>query len=81
MRAPFLLFDDSRTGTARLYQRPLGDVAAWHTDELRPAFEQLRQALSERRHVAGFLAYDACYGLEPKLLPLQRSRPGQPLRG
>ena len=38
-----------------------------------------RAALAAGRHVAGFVGYDACYGLEGRLMPLARRSGGAPL--
>ncbi|MGZ8285604.1 MAG: aminodeoxychorismate synthase component I [Allosphingosinicella sp.] len=52
-------------GRARLYRGPVGIVEARRPDEVRPALDRLRG-----RHCAGFIAYEAGLGLEPKLAPL-----------
>ncbi|MDQ3246805.1 MAG: aminodeoxychorismate synthase component I [Pseudomonadota bacterium] len=67
---PFLLFDDARAqgaGKARLYQRPVGTVAAHRREEVRPALEELRRQLAAGRHLAGFLSYEAGFALDPAL--------------
>ena len=79
MRAPFLLFDDARAGNARLYEGPLRTIVARQSGEVAPALEQLRQAVASGAHAAGFIAYDACFGLEPKLAPLARRAGPSPL--
>ncbi|WP_118855793.1 aminodeoxychorismate synthase component I [Sphingomonas mesophila] len=79
MTGPFLLFDDSRKGTARLYERPVGEIVAIEADEVRAALGELRAAVADGRHAAGFIGYDACYGLESKLGPLARRGGAAPL--
>jgi para-aminobenzoate synthetase/4-amino-4-deoxychorismate lyase len=78
MDRPFVLFDDMRPGGAgaRLYERPVEEIAAHSIEEVQPALERLREALSAGRHMAGFIAYDAAYSLEPKLWALARHGDG-----
>ncbi len=73
----FLLFDEcAREGAARIYRHPLGEVTAHTPAEVRPAFDGLRDALAAGRHVAGFLAYEAGYALDPALTDHCRSAAG-----
>ena len=78
MERPFVLFDDMRPGGAavRLYEQPVAEIAAVSIDEVRPALDRLRTAVANGRHAAGFIAYDACYALEPKLWALARQGEG-----
>ena len=78
MDRPFVLFDDMRPdgAAARLYERPIDQVAAWSMDEVRPALDRLRAAIAAGKHAAGFIAFDAAYGLEQKLGPLARQGDG-----
>ena len=78
MERPFVLFDDMRPGGAgcRLYEGAIGEIVAWSIEEVRPALEALRAAKGAGRHLAGYLAYDACYALEPKLWALARHGDG-----
>ena len=64
---PFVLLDDARaTGAApaRLYREPVEILVASSAGELSPLFERLRE---EKRHVAGFIGYEAGLAIEPKL--------------
>ena len=79
MTAPFLLFDDSRKGTARLYERPVREIAAMDIGEVGAALEAIREAVAGGRHAAGFIAFDAAYAFEARLAPLARALPGAPL--
>jgi len=79
MAGPFLLFDDSRKGVARLYERPTGQIVAQSIDEVAEALDRLRKAVGEGRHAAGFIAYDAAYAFEEKLRPLARQDGQAPL--
>jgi para-aminobenzoate synthetase/4-amino-4-deoxychorismate lyase len=62
---PFVLLEFG--DRARLYRDPAGIVEARRPEEVRPALDRLRG-----RHCAGFIAYEAGHGLEPKLAPLAR---------
>lgn len=67
---PFILLDDARSGArAKLFSNPVEIVRADRLDEVAPALERLRR---ERRHVAGFIAYEAGSALEPRLRPIFR---------
>jgi para-aminobenzoate synthetase / 4-amino-4-deoxychorismate lyase len=74
--APFILLDDARSGAqTRLFREPREIVRADSLDEVEPALERLRH---ERRHAVGFLAYEAGFAFERRLLPLF-SAPSVPL--
>ena len=73
---PFVLFDDMRAGHARIYERPVAQIAAFSIEEVQPALDELRAAIAAGRHAAGFVAYDAAYALEPKLWSLARHGQG-----
>ena len=81
MIAPFILFDDARQGGApcRLYDAPVGEIAAHEIDDIAPALASLRAAVEGGKHVAGWLAYEAGYAFEPKLRPLAPRRGAGPL--
>ena len=77
MDAPFLLFDDARGGgLARLYRAPIGEVRADTIDEVLPALTALQAAVRGGAHVAGFLAYEAGYALDPALSKAARTGDG-----
>ena len=71
MDKPFLLFDDSRKGLARLYQDPIEEITC-HGSQIGWSLKKVREQLAAGRHAAGYIAYEAAYGLEPRLLPLER---------
>jgi len=68
LAAPFVLLDDAGPGgaPARLFSRPVSTIEAREPAEVRPALEAIRLGLAEGRHAAGFLAYEAGAGLEPR---------------
>jgi len=76
--APFVLLDDARPGGPRiLYREPLDIIAARRPEDVGPALEQVRKALADGKHAAGWMNYEAGHGLEPKLAPL--AQPGEDL--
>lgn len=81
MTAPFLLFDDARSSGApyRLYEAPIGAIAAHEIDDVAPALVRLREAVASGKHAAGWLPYDAGYAFEPRLRPLARRLGTTPL--
>ena len=78
----WLLFDDARTGGAkpRLYRSPVEVVTATRLDEVGPALERVRAGIAAGRHAAGYLAYEAGYAFDPKLVAHARLPDGPLLR-
>ncbi len=65
---PFILFDDARTNApVRVYQGEVGRITARTFDAVRPALEDVREALRSGLHVAGRLAYEAGGAFEPRM--------------
>lgn len=82
LTAPFVALDDARGGGTRplaLYSGAREIVTASRRDEVRPALAALRQHVSEGRHVAGFLAYEAGHALELRLSAIPERGTGTPL--
>jgi para-aminobenzoate synthetase/4-amino-4-deoxychorismate lyase len=78
--APFVLLDDARSDGAHiLYRDPVDLIEAYRPEDVLPALERVRGALAQGKHAAGWLAYEAGLGLEPKLAPLARPSEGLPL--
>lgn len=66
--SPFILLDDaSESGPARLFANPSAIVSARTPAEIPRALAALRAAGKQGRYAAGFLAYEAAAGLEPRL--------------
>ncbi|MGN6269526.1 MAG: aminodeoxychorismate synthase component I [Sphingomonas sp.] len=67
--APFVLFDDAAPdgAPARLYRAPVRIIEARTIEAVRPALAALRAARGQGLHAAGFLAYEAGSGIEPRL--------------
>ncbi len=70
--SPFILLDDARdhgeAAPARLYENPVGIIAADRPEKLDGALDQLAQAQKDGLHAAGYLSYEAGLALEDKLL-------------
>ena len=81
-RAPFVLLDDARDGAGRealLYDRPMRVFAAQRGDDVEPTLEAAHAALREAgdsASLAGYIAYEAGYALEPRLAHLANRRSG-----
>ncbi len=74
---PFVLLDDARPGAsapARLLRDPVEIVAAVTPGEIEAALETLRGARARGLHAGGYLAYEAGYALEPRLMALDTRR-------
>ena len=78
----WILFDDAREGGTppRLYREPSEIVEAYELDEVIPALDRVRAASRGGRHVAGYLAYEAGYALDPRLPASARQGAGPLLR-
>lgn len=62
-----ILIEDGPGGAPALFAEPDAVVVAWRTDEVAPALARLDAARAQGRWVAGYLAYEAGYALEPAL--------------
>ena len=81
-RKPFLLLDDARlTGAkpGKLFADPSEIIVARTPAEVAPALDRLRAAAAAGHWVAGFMAFEAGYALEPRLVPLARQTGATPL--
>ncbi len=74
--APFVLLDDARDGTARLYTAAREIVIARRADDVLPALARIERLLSQGYAMAGHIAYEAGLALEPRLAPLADGRTG-----
>ena len=74
----WILFDDARNGGAspRLYRRPVERIEALTIGDVEPALDRLREGLREGKHAAGYLAFEAGYAFDPKLIGCARSGDG-----
>jgi len=67
---PFVLLDDARpngAGPIRLFRDLESDIIARTAGEVTAAFDQMRAALGQGRHLAGYLSYDLGRDFEPRL--------------
>lgn len=74
-QAPFVLIDDARpsaTGEsgARLFANPHQILSCDHIDDVPQTRDRIEQAVADGHYVAGYMAYELGYALEPKLTPL-----------
>ena len=78
--APFVLFDDAhanattngdgQTQAMRLYTEPLRVLECRRAEDVSQTLADIERALADGLHVAGYLAYELGYLLEPKLAQL-----------
>jgi para-aminobenzoate synthetase/4-amino-4-deoxychorismate lyase len=66
-RDPFVLLDDAREGTARLYCNPVRVITASTRADVLPALAAIRAGQAQGLHAAGFLSYEAAAAFEPAL--------------
>ena len=79
MHKPFVLLDDARpegASDARLYRDPVEIVAAHRPGEVSAALDRVRALSRAGYEMAGMIAYEAGYALEPRLAPLAQQRSG-----
>jgi para-aminobenzoate synthetase component 1 len=79
LEPPYCLIEDREAGETLLFAEPRAIVAAHRVEEVAGAFAALQQAVSEGFFVAGSVAYECGYALEPRLAPLLRPRAEKPL--
>ena len=77
MGAQVILLEHGPGGKPALFAAPSLVVAAWTAAEVPRALDRAQAARDRGGWVAGYVAYEAGYALEPKLRPLMpRRRPG-----
>jgi len=74
-KPPFVLIDDARVpatanGGAQLFTNPSQILTCERPEDVPAVLKQIDQALADGHHVAGYLAYELGYALEPKLTAL-----------
>ncbi|WP_397594756.1 aminodeoxychorismate synthase component I [Sphingorhabdus sp.] len=77
---PFVLLDDARVADAspaRLYSDPFEILCARRPEDVDSVLDAARAAQRAGHHVAGYLAYEAGFALEPKLAAHLQVRPLQ----
>ncbi|TPG41374.1 aminodeoxychorismate synthase component I [Sphingomonas koreensis] len=74
---PFVLLDDAGPGgaPARLYRAPVRVIEAHRPGEIGALLAELRTARAAGLHAAGFLAYEAGPGIEPRLAAADAATP------
>lgn len=78
-RPPFFLLDDIVAGRARLFRRPRETIRARRADEVAPALARIEAGLAAGYHAAGWIAFEAAAGLEPRLARAFDRLPAEPL--
>lgn len=76
--ASFILLDDQLAGTARYYDNPVEIISAITADDIPATMARLQTCLDEGFHLAGYMAYETGFVLEPKLRSLLNTN-GNPL--
>lgn len=72
-----ILLEHGPAGEPALFDAPMRVIAAWRPAEVLPALQRAEAARAKGAWVAGYVAYEAGYVLEPKLAHLMpRKRPG-----
>jgi para-aminobenzoate synthetase/4-amino-4-deoxychorismate lyase len=74
-----VILDDAGVERLLRFARPSATIRAAGPDEVPAAFAALEAALAEGRHVAGWMAYELGYVLEPRLFHRAWPRAGLPL--
>ena len=79
MVAPFVLLDDATPEgpAARLYRAPVEVIEARSLEAVRPALDAVRAGVARGLNAAGFLAYEAGSGIEPRIAAA--GMPAEPL--
>ncbi|MEN3972850.1 aminodeoxychorismate synthase component I [Sphingomicrobium sp. XHP0235] len=75
----WILFDDARMpaeGEALLFDAPHETIVARSVTDVPASLDRLRGALAKGHHVAGYLAYEAGYALDPATADLERCGEG-----
>ena len=75
----WILFDDARSpadGEALLFDAPHETIVARTVTDVPAALDRLRGVLAKGHHVAGYLAYEAGYALDPATTDLERCGEG-----
>lgn len=71
LTAPYVLIDDTAApGGALLFTNPRDVLTCSQPQDVAAVLAKIDQALADGHHVAGYLAYELGYVLEPKLAPL-----------
>ena len=78
--APYVLIDDATTsGCAQVFSDPVEVLRCDAPGDVPATLAKIEQVVAEGYHVAGYLAYELGYTLEPKLTPLVPTKRDIPL--
>jgi len=76
--APHAIFCDDIAGRARAFSRPERIITAHRAEEVSPALEEMEEARRSGKWLAGYMAYEAGFMLEPVLAHLAPAKPEVP---
>ena len=74
-----ILVENGPAGSPAVFREPRRIVVAHAPHEVLPALEELDRAQRQGAWLAGWIGYEAGMALEPRLRPLMRRSPGEPL--
>src|SRR5690606_27483485 len=74
-------FRNDLDGTELLFAAPRDSIVDWEPDEFLPALERIETARNDGRGLSGYLAYEACYLLDPARVALMPQARRVPLLG
>ncbi len=74
-----ILCENGPDATPVLFEHALETIAVWHAADVPAALARLQAARASGFWIAGYVAYEAGYGLEPKLAHLMPERREGPL--
>lgn len=78
-QAAMILLEDGPDGSPALFQGARRIVTAWSAAEVAPALARIEADRAAGAWVAGWIGYEAGMALEPRLAPLIRLDPREPL--
>lgn len=76
---PFCLIEDRESGDALLFTQMRRKISAFAAEEVAPALADMQAASDAGLHLAGVMAYECGYALEPRLRRLLPARSDAPL--
>ena len=75
----YVVLDDQLGGTVRRYTKPVAIITTYKAREIAEAFASLQRYHQDGYHLAGYIAYEMGYALEPKLAELMPENFDKPL--
>ncbi len=75
----YILLDDQITPTVRRYENPVEIISVDRPEDIEEAFDAIQFYHQSGAYIAGYMAYELGYALEPKLKGLMPARRSGPL--